>query len=146
MPRAQNRKSTLFVITDCGWCEVDQSKTEIHVGIWWHNGQQLIGFAQPVSALQKPRGLIDSDLSHTDAWDMARRQLSCPNDVEYFVIPRGRILWNADRDRGVLYHGNATPARVLTMLAKLFGLPKWETRLDDHYLTGNASDECFSQE
>lgn len=136
----------MFVTTDDGYSEVGQNNKEIHVGIWWHSGRQLVGFAQPIVAIQEPRTLIDSDLSHADAWDMARRQLSCPCDVEYFAIPRGRILWHAAREMGILYHGNATQTGVLSMLAKLFGLPRWEARLDEHYLTGNASDACFSQE
>ncbi len=146
MPRSEIRKATLFVTTDDEWYEADQSKTEIHVGIWWHLGQKLIGFAQPISAFRKPKGLIDSDLSHADAWDMARRQLSCPSDVEYFAIPRGRILWHAHREMGVLYHGNATPTGVLSMVAKLFGLPRWEANSDEHYLVGDALDACMNQE
>ncbi len=146
MPRAHKRKSTLFIITDGRWCEVNQTKMEIHVGIWWHNGQQLIGFAQPVAAIQVPRPLIDSDLTHADAWDTARRKLSCPSDVEYFAIPRGRILWHADREMGILYHGNATQPRVLNMLAKLFRLPRWEAHLDEHYLVGDALDACMNKE
>ena len=146
MARAQKRKSTLFVITDGGWCEVDQTQMEIHVGIWWHHGQQLIGFAQPISTFQKPTGLIDSDLSHADVWEMAHGQLSCPKDIEYFLIPRGRILWHRNREMGILYHGNATQPRVLSMLAKLFGLPRWEAHLDEHYLVGDALDSCMNKE
>ena len=146
MPGSKSRKSTLFVITDDGFCDVSQNKTNIHVGIWWHNGQQLVGFAQPIVAVQEPRTLIDSDLSHADVWDMARRRLSCPSDVEYFTIPRGRVLWHTDREMGILYHGNATQAGVLSLVAKLFGLPRWEARIDEHYLIGDALDACMNQE
>ena len=146
MPRSTSLKSTLFVATDNEWYAVDQSKTEIYVGIWWHHEQKLIGFAQPITAIQEPRTLIDSDLTHADAWDFARRQLSCPSDVEYFAIPRGRILWHSERETGILYHGNATQAGVLSVLAKLFGLPRWEAHLDEHYLTGDALDASMSQE
>lgn len=146
MPRFTSLKSTLFVSRNGDWYEVDPSKTEIHVGIWWHHGQKLIGFVQPVKAVQEPRTLIDSDLTHADAWDFARRRLSCPSDVEYFAIPRGRILWHSERETGILYHGNATQAGVLSVLAKLFGLPRWEALLDEHYLTGDAFDACMSQE
>ena len=97
MPRSTSLKSILFVATDNEWYAVDQSKTEIYVGIWWHHEQKLIGFAQPITAIQEPRTLIDSDLTHADAWDFARRQLSCPSDVEYFAIPRGRNWMFQDR-------------------------------------------------
>lgn len=146
MPRTKSQKSTLFVSTDGGWCEVGNSKTEIYVGIWWHNGQQLIGFAQPVAAVQQPRALVDSDLSHADAWGTARRQLSCSSDVEYFEIPRGRFLWHTDSEMGILYHGNGTQAGVHSLLAELFGILRWEALLDEHYLTGDALDACMNQE
>ena len=32
------------------------------------------------------------------------------------------------------------------MLAKLFGLPRWEAHLDEHYLVGDALDSCMNKE
>jgi hypothetical protein len=146
MPRSESWRFTLFTTTDDWYRLRDQDNTELYVGIWWHHRRQLVGFGQPVATIQEPRTLIDSNLTHADAWDMARRELSCPSEAEYFSIPRGRILWHAERELGIFYHGNATQKGVLGRLAKLFGLPRWEAHMDVHYLTGQTLDDYFNQE
>lgn len=82
--------------------------------------------------------LLDTNLSHDEVWPVVRPLLDCPEETEYFDIPRGRILYDAWEQRGVIYHGNATPREALERLAEVFGLPDWEDRLDEHYLTGEA--------
>jgi len=147
MPQAQSWNSRLFLSDLNGFHEIKNPRTSgIHVGIWWHNGNRLVGYAQLVSEIEGSGSLIDSNLTHANVWNIARRELSCPSEREYFAIPRGRVLWHTVRGLGILYHGNATSTETLRELARLFGLPQWEGHLDDHYLTGDALDELFCQE
>jgi hypothetical protein len=56
------------------------------------------------------------------------------------------VLFDAGRQRGMIYHGNSPPREVLKQLADVFGFPHWEDRLDEHYLTGDALERFFSLE
>ena len=117
-----------------------------HVGIWWQNDQQLVAFRQPVTEIATTGHLVDSDLTHDSAWETARWELLPPPTVEYFQIPRGRILWDTVHRSGIVYHGNSTSEAVFKELARLYGLPRWEARLDEHYLTGEALEEFYRLE
>ena len=117
-----------------------------HVGIWWHSHQRLVAFLQSIAEIEAKTHLVDSDLSHDSAWEIARRELHCPTTAEYFEIPRGRILWDTVRRAGILYHGNSTPEVVFQELARLYGLPRWEARLDEHYLMGEALEQFYRLE
>lgn len=146
MTGSRKWQSTLFVRDVEEFHTVQNHNTDIHVGIWWQSEQKIVGFGQLLTATTKTVQLVDSSLGHADIWDLARRLLSCPSGVEYFSIPRGRVLWHRVRDLGIIYHGNATPAGVLPKLARLFGLPKWEAHQDSHYLVGDALEAFYSLE
>lgn len=117
-----------------------------HVGIWWHDAELIVAFLQPVSENDNQKHWIDSDLSHDSAWDIARKLLAWPSETEYFQVPRGRVVWDFNLRSGIFYHGNATPVDVFEKLAELFQLPRWEARLDEHYLTGDALEEFYGLE
>lgn len=118
-----------------------------YVGIWWHDTKRIVTFLQSITEFQEQIGhLLDSDLSHDSVWDMARNELSCSLESEYFDIPRGRILWHTVHAAGVVYHGNSTPAAVFKELARIYRLPRWELRLDEHYLTGEALEDFYRPE
>ena len=144
--QAKELKSTLFIVAEHGYSLACDKTEGIHVGIWWQNGHTLVAFAQPLGAIKQASTMIDSELCHADAWDVARRTLGVPADLDYFAIPRGRVLWSIGCETGIVYHGNATKPNVLRTLAKLFGLPSWEARLDDHYLIGSTLDAYLDHE
>ena len=147
MTRSASRSKILFLYK-CG--ELGRSDiTKVcgfHVGIWWHDDERLVAFRQPITDIMTTGHLVDSELSHDSAWETARHELHCPVTAEYFEIPRGRILWDTVHRAGILYHGNSTPEMVFKELASLYGLPRWEARLDEHYLTGDALDEFYRLE
>lgn len=147
MPRTTAWATVLFNHDGEKLHRVDCKKTHgFHVGIWWHDDKRLVAFRQPVTDIKTTEHLVDSDLSHDSAWETARRELHCPATVEYFQIPRGRILWDTVHRAGIVYHGNSTPEVVFKELARLYGLPRWEARLDEHYLTGEALEEFYRLE
>ena len=136
--------SHLFIVVGHELTEVDsQGLSEPHVGIWWQGREGLVAFAQALDAVEEPMPLIDSDLAHNDLWPHAAGRLGADRTSEYFEIPRGRVLWDSTRDRGIVYHGNATGRETLVQVAALFGLPNWETRKDDHYLMGESLERFY---
>ena len=144
MPRRKSWPSVLFLYDEQKLTRITRIQAPgFHVGIWWHDDERLVAFLQSISEIKPVGQLIDSDLSHDSAWETARHELSCREESEYFDIPRGRIVWDTVHCSGILYHGNATAADVLQELAKLFRLPRWEARLDEHYLTGEALETFY---
>lgn len=147
MPRTTARATILFHHESGVFNRVTPARAYgFHVGIWWHNDRRMVAFRQSVSEIENTEHLVDSDLTHDSAWETARRELHCPASVEYFQIPRGRILWDTVHQAGIVYHGNSTPEVVFKELARLYGLPRWEARLDEHYLTGEALEEFYRLE
>jgi hypothetical protein len=89
---------------------------------------------------------VDSDLTHLDAWPTVAAQFHCSRDDDYFVVPRGRVLFERRSDAGVIYHGNETDAATLRRIAKAFNLKRWRAEVDEHYLMGSAADQLFGDE
>ncbi len=144
MPRRKSWATVLF--------QYDEQKLKritgtpalgFYVGIWWHDDERLVAFLQSISEIKVVGHLIDSELSHDSVWEKARHELTGHENAEYFDIPRGRIVWDTVHCSGILYHGNATPTEVFKELARLFRLPRWEARLDEHYLTGEALETFY---
>ncbi len=102
--------------------------------------------ADRMTEIKEPGNMIDAELSHDECWHMARLEFSCAAETEYFDLPRGRIVWDTLHRSGLLYHGNSTPLVVFEKLARYFRLPRWEARLDEHYLTGEALEAFYGLE
>lgn len=117
-----------------------------HVGIWWHNDVSIVAVLQPLDGLPSELNLVDSELGHVLEWPLVAKSLKQPVTADYFIVPRGRVLFDRHRERGLIYHGNQTNQAQLQRIAKLFGLTDWDARLDDHYLMGGAADELFGDE
>lgn len=144
MPRRKSWRSILFLYDEQTFKRIEHVPAVcFHVGIWWHDDELLVAFLQSISEIKAEGHLIDSDLSHDSVWETARHELTGHENAEYFDIPRGRIVWDTVRCSGILYHGNATPTNVFEQLARLFRVPRWEARLDEHYLTGEALEEFY---
>ena len=145
MPRRKSWPSVLFLYDGQKLQRIERTQSlGFHVGIWWHDDERLVAFLQSIAEIKAVGHLIDSDLSHDAVWETARHELTDHEDAEYFEIPRGRIVWDTVHCSGILYHGNATPTEVFEELAKLFRLPRWEARLDEHYLTGEALEAFYN--
>ena len=145
MPRRKSWPSVLCLYDGQKLQRIERTQSlGFHVGIWWHDAERLVAFLQSISEIKAVGHLIDSDLTHDAVWETARHELTGHEDAEYFDIPRGRIVWDTVHCSGILYHGNATPTDVFEELAKLFRLPRWEARLDEHYLTGDALEAFYS--
>lgn len=144
MPQRKSWRSVLFLYDEQTFKRTEHAPAIcFHVGIWWHDDELLVVFLQSISEIKAVGHFIDADLSHDSAWETARHELACRKEAEYFDIPRGRIVWDTVHCSGILYHGNATQNDVFEELARLFRLPRWEARLDEHYLTGEDLEEFY---
>ncbi len=146
MPARSLRQLTLFL------CEAgrirpvkDHREPGLSVGVWWHDAKQLVGFLEPLRKRETSSRLIDSDLDHCTVWETARKILGRPRTTEYFDVPRGRVLWDGARGFGLVYHGNETTAELVEELARIYRLPRWKSRRDDHYLVGAELEEFFDE-
>ncbi len=147
MPRRASWAKALFFYESGKLRRGDTDKAfGFHVGIWWHDTERLVAFLQPITEIKAAGHLIDSDLSHDVCWETARQEFHRHVTGEYFDLPRGRIVWDTLHAAELFYHGNATPREVFEELARLYGLPRWEARLDEHYLTGDALEEFYRLE
>lgn len=117
-----------------------------NIGIWWDDGKTIASFMHRPLKPERITGLCDSDYNHNDLWPDAACQLGIGPHVEYFSIPRGRVLWDPNKRQSIIYHGNATSSDRLKIIAKEFGLSKWISERDVHYLMGDAADDLFADE
>jgi len=113
------------------------------IGIWWDHHGHLAVFSEVPDQSRAVHGICDSDFAHVDCWVNTARQLSISSDVEYFDIPRGRVMWHVKNSRSVILHGNATDLARLHAIADAFQLTNWTAETDLHYLVGDAADEFF---
>lgn len=147
MPQRTTWTTVLFLYKDERLRRIEQTKQRgFHVGIWWNDAERLVACLQSIDEIEAVGHLIDSDLSHDSAWETVCHELSCHEGSEYFHIPRGRIVWDTVNRAGILYHGNSTPAIALNKLSRIYRLPRWEARLDEHYLIDEALEDFYRLE
>ena len=111
--------------------------TEPHAGIyWWYRGK-VVAFTEPVSAVEPVEHVHDSALGHDPMWPQVQRQYPPLRDKEYYDIPRGRVLYVADRDEYWLFAPAVLHTRVTVIgrIIRRFGLPpeKVHLKTDTHY-------------
>ena len=113
------------------------------IGIWWADGSRIVAILQSPTETTGRSSLRDSDLNHFEEWTSIAHHFQKTPDEEYFVVPRGRVLLDAKRETGIIYHGNSTQNSQIERIAAMFGYTTWEGRIDDHYLTGDAADRLL---
>ncbi len=116
------------------------------IGIWWADQDRIVAILQRPNDASGGSSLLDSDFSHADEWPPIAHYFNQTPEVDYFVIPRGRVLFDRDQEVGILYHGNATGENRLQEIAARFRLDFWKAQIDEHYLMGDAIDDLFGQE
>jgi hypothetical protein len=114
------------------------------VGIWWDNGKVIADFSHsPNRDTNQIANRIDSNLAHVDLWIEAALRLKTDPSKEYFSVPRGRVLLDAQNSTGIILHGPATSKERLRVIAQLFGLSHWRSEQDCHYFIGADADSLF---
>ena len=108
------------------------------VGIFWfYHNVPLFVHAVHLDEGQQYGKAITGIKDHADYWEEGADLQFIPGHLqkEYFLIPRGRIVYHEDTDRFTVYHGNNMNKQELTDVATVFCLPKNKTRFeqDMHY-------------
>lgn len=74
------------------------------IGIFWFYDNKVIGIAHDFSLKEADSiGLIDSKYTHVDYWEMLRRQLPELKDREYEQLPRGRVIFDTNKNKAIIY-------------------------------------------
>ncbi len=124
------------------------------IGIFWVYGGSLLGRAVALSAgAENVPGILDSRDNHVDLWeknpDFLKRYPDL-RDQDYYMIPRGRVLWQRAQGRAIVYmdkklFDDATKAKIMVFFELEAGCVDWHTDL--HYTTDRgALAELFDEE
>jgi len=118
------------------------------IGIWWIGGETVAVLSHPYTQnATRIAGRLDSNLAHVDEWPRVAARFGCTADDEYFAIPRGRVLWDAKQQCGIIIHGPSINRQCLEVIASRFYLgKKWKAEEDLHYATGADADRLFDDD
>ncbi len=115
------------------------------IGIWWDDGSRRVVLAHPITENATGDTLVDSDLQHVEEWSKVRKQFGRAAREEYFSVPRGRVIYDRRKKRGIIYHGPSTSPERLQEIAEEFQLREWVSRLDEHYYMDADADWLFEE-
>ena len=77
---------------------------EIKIGIFWFLQKQVIGIAHPFNLNDADSiGLIDSPYTHVDYWKNMQSVYPELRHYEYEQIPRGRVVFDANKEKAIVY-------------------------------------------
>lgn len=117
------------------------------VGIFWLYQHEII-FSHSVSLAE---GLhygeaVTGVKDHADYWEELRNGgklavLPQALQEEYFLIPRGRVVYHSDTDTFFVYHGNNVSKSDLNKVCKIFNLPKSKTKFEQDFHYCNVTDD-----
>lgn len=76
----------------------------MQIGIFWFYRNQVLGIAHDFDTAQADSlGLIDSPFTHIDYWPTIQARLPELAATEYEHLPRGRVIYDKNRDKFVVY-------------------------------------------
>lgn len=74
------------------------------IGIFWYWNDQVISIAHSFSLLEADSiGFIDSSYTHVDYWSVLQKEYRELNSYEYEQIPRGRIIFDTNKEKYLIY-------------------------------------------
>lgn len=109
------------------------------VGIFWfYYGLPLFVHAVHLESGEQYGKTINGVKDHADYWEEEGCHTSFlpkPLQKEYFLLPRGRVVYQEDTKEFIVYHGNTISKEELQEVAAVFCLPKANTKFetDLHY-------------
>lgn len=108
------------------------------VGIFWVYDGLVLASSVGLENADQSGSFFDSPENHVDVWPRIQRQRAELNGLEYFSVPRGRVVFNQDERRFTVYLDKVlmTPD-IQEQIRVAFSLPEAETRFerDAHYTT-----------
>jgi hypothetical protein len=118
------------------------------VGIFWVNQGQLIMAAVPVADGIDAGRFVNGPYDHDPYWETVQRTHIDLWGLEYYQVPRGRVLFNKTEPRFDVYLDQVLcKATITRLIVERFHLPRRRTvfRIDVHYTTNpDELDRLFS--
>jgi hypothetical protein len=117
------------------------------IGIFWVHRNTVIGNARNLEEGQECAPglpLLDSPDTHVRLWDSltsAHSQYPELSDMDYEMVPRGRVLYDRDKKESNVYFDRAlNKPSIRKAIAKFFELDQARTDwgFDPHYATDQA--------
>lgn len=114
------------------------------IGIFWfHKGDVMGKGVDLADGEEGVPGLIDSPDNHTDLWDGSiLRKHPELRGREYYEVPRGRVLWDNNQSRAIVYlDARLLKADIKAKITQFFDLINEEVvwRTDPHYNTDDKN-------
>jgi len=80
------------------------------IGIFWlciKNGKVAIFHSEPISLVfgEKYGSFIVAPREHYNTWESLKRHKIIPKNSNYEYLPRGRVAYDSDTEKFVVYHG-----------------------------------------
>lgn len=91
--------------------------------------------------------ILDSDQSHYDYWSLLRRVYPELRKVSYDYFPRGRIVYNINKDQYIIYFDKCLDTdKYKDMIIDEFNLPRNKTIFDydEHYQCHSCNKEFIN--
>ena len=110
------------------------------IGVFWfHKGDVMGREVDLADGEEGVPGLKDSPDNHTDLWDGSiLRKHPELRGREYYEVPRGRVLWDSNQDRAIVYlDASLFKDDIKAKITQFFNLKNEEVvwRTDPHYIT-----------
>jgi hypothetical protein len=119
------------------------------VGIFWVDQGHLIMASVPIADGVDDGQFVNGPDDHDPYWATVQRTHRHLWDVEYYQVPRGRVLFNKAEDRFYVYLDKVLrKPPIKRLIGECFRLPRKHTifRTDLHYTTDpDELDRLFSE-
>lgn len=109
----------------------------IKVGIFWavpdgSGGQSALEFSKNcIPAQANKLGFVNYPYSHFEMWDKVNSGIWV-DDCYYY--PRGRVIFDINRNKHLVYADKCVSKQVIIQLVKLYGIEDYELLRDEHYV------------
>ena len=112
------------------------------IGVFWYHKDTVFGKVTRLAGGENTEcNFVDSPDTHADIWDQnrsIRKSFTELYDMEYFEVPRGRVMWNLkDISARILMDSSLFEKAVKQKILQFFHLEKvpvaWGR--DNHYTT-----------
>lgn len=109
------------------------------IGIFWHWNNKVIGIAHVFNLGDADSiGLIDSPYTHIEYWKNMQSVYPELRHYEYEQIPRGRVIFDANKEKAIVYMDKKLFNKVIaTKIYDFFDIDSESAipRKDPHYRT-----------
>lgn len=108
----------------------------IKVGIFWavpdgEGGQYVLHISKQCELSEADSlGFINYRYSHFEIWDYLREKRT----KDCYRYPRGRVLFDVEADKHIIYVDKCISAEAIEKVVELFEIEEYELRGDEHYV------------